>query len=150
MLEDLEDEKLTLEKIAALDSVKGISPVRLHSIDELVSTASVDSIPSGGGVTIQKRNDFQDSCSPHVMGGVDKLRAEGYYGDNTKIAIIDTGVDYKHPALGGCFGKGFKIYFGYDLVGDDFNGYNKPVPDSDPYDNCYGHGTHAADIMQQK
>lgn len=53
MIEDLEDEKLTVEKIAALDSVKRISPVRLHSIDELVSTASVDSIPSGGGVKVR-------------------------------------------------------------------------------------------------
>jgi len=27
--------------------------------------------------------------------------------------VIDSGVDYKHPALGGCFGSGCKVAFGY-------------------------------------
>ena len=30
-----------------------------------------------------------------------------------KVAIIDSGVYYKHPALGGCFGPGCKVEFGY-------------------------------------
>ena len=29
------------------------------------------------------------------------------------MAVIDTGVDYMHPALGGCFGPGCKVAFGY-------------------------------------
>lgn len=47
------------------------------------------------------------------------------------------GVDYRHPALGGCFGKGCKIAYGYDLVGDDYNGTADTIKeDDDPLDNC--------------
>lgn len=41
-----------------------------------------------------------------------------------------------HPALGGGFGKGFKVIKGYDLVGDAYTGLNTPKPDSDPLDDC--------------
>lgn len=57
---------------------------------------------------------------------------------------IDTGTDYKHPALGGGFGRGFKVAGGYDFVGDNYDGSNTPEPDNDPLDNCAGHGTHVA------
>jgi subtilisin family serine protease len=62
-------------------------------------------------------------------------------------------VDYNHPALGGGFGKGFKVVQGHDLVGDNYTGANTPVPDSDPLDNCgaasgaSGHGTHVSGII---
>jgi hypothetical protein len=32
-------------------------------------------------------------------------------------------------------------------VGDDYNGYNLPVPDADPIDHCNGHGSHVAGII---
>lgn len=58
-----------------------------------------------------------------------------------------------HPALGGGFGKGFKVIKGYDLVGDAYTGLNTPKPDSDPLDACgadseaSGHGTHVSGII---
>lgn len=36
--------------------------------------------------------------------------------------------------------------FGYDLVGDAYNGTNTAVPDNDPMD-CGGHGTHVSGII---
>ncbi|KKP04395.1 peptidase [Trichoderma harzianum] len=65
------------------------------------------------------------------------------------IGIIDIGVDYLHLSLGGGFGSGYKISFGYDLVGDDHTGTNTPVPDDDPLVTCAvgGHGTHVAGII---
>ena len=81
------------------------------------------------------------------MAGVDKLHEEGYSGKGIKVAIIDSGIDYNHPDLGGCFGKGCKVSFGYDLVGDEFLPGLLPQPDEDPYDNCHGHGTHVAGII---
>lgn len=36
--------------------------------------------------------------------------------------------------------------FGTDLVGDDYSGFNTPVPDNDPLD-CAGHGSHVAGII---
>lgn len=56
-------------------------------------------------------------------------------GEGVKIAIIDTGVDYTHQDLGGCFGVGCKVIGGYDTVDDD----------PDPFDEN-GHGTHVAGI----
>ncbi|TQV99640.1 subtilisin [Cordyceps javanica] len=97
-------------------------------------------------VTPSGLNARDDTYSPHVMMQVDQLRAQGFDGKGVKLAVIDSGVDYKHPALGGCFGPGCRVSFGYDLVGDDYNGGNKPQPDSDPMD-CGSHGTHVSGIV---
>ncbi|KAG2223928.1 hypothetical protein INT45_009380 [Circinella minor] len=82
-------------------------------------------------------------------------RELGVNGTNVRIGIIDSGVDYRHPALGGCFGSGCKIEFGYDLVGDDYNGTHESVKeDNDPLDNCpptaagaTGHGTFVSGLI---
>lgn len=56
-------------------------------------------------------------------------------------------IDYKHEALGGCFGSpDCLVVGGYDIVGDAYTGFNTPVPDDDPFD-CGGHGTHVAGII---
>lgn len=81
------------------------------------------------------------------MTGVDKLHALGYTGKGINIAIVDSGIDYTHPALGGCFGKGCKVSYGFDLVGDDFTPMDYANADLDPFDGCIGHGTHVAGII---
>lgn len=88
------------------------------------------------------------------MTGADIAQNElGYTGAGVRVAVMDTGVDYDHPDLGGCFGPGCRVAFGYDLVGDDYNAddtspsYN-PIPSPDPLpDDCNGHGTHVAGIV---
>jgi len=50
--------------------------------------------------------------------------------------VIDTGIDYTHPALGGGLGPGFKVISGWDFVNDD----------PDPMDDSF-HGTHVAGII---
>lgn len=52
------------------------------------------------------------------------------------IAVIDSGIDYNHPALGGGFGPQFKVIDGYDF----FSG------DADPMDH-HGHGTAVAGLI---
>ncbi|UKZ77555.1 hypothetical protein TrVFT333_005278 [Trichoderma virens FT-333] len=86
------------------------------------------------------------SYAPHVLTQVDKLHAEGYTGKGIRIGIVDSGVDFNHPVLGGCFGKGCIIGYGMDLIGDAFNGTNTPVPGPYPHD-CLGHGTHVSGII---
>ncbi|KAH8883515.1 subtilisin-like protein [Thozetella sp. PMI_491] len=80
------------------------------------------------------------------MTGVSRLHSQGITGKGIKIGVLDTGVDYRHPALGGGFGPGFKIAGGYDLVGDD---YFNQMADSDPLATCSGggHGTHVSGII---
>jgi hypothetical protein len=38
-----------------------------------------------------------------------------------QVGMIDTGIDYKHPDLGGCFGQGCRVAFGYDFVGGELS-----------------------------
>jgi len=72
-------------------------------------------------------------------------------GEGVSVAVLDTGVDYNHPVLGGGFGPGFRVVGGYDFVTCnhfDSNGVClDPKPeDSDPMDDN-GHGTHVAGII---
>ena len=104
----------------------------------------VSAVHAAESAALKKRD--TDNYAVHQMGGVDKLRAEGYTGDGLFVAIIDTGVDYNHPLLGGGFGPGHKIAYGTDLVGNAYDGTSTPVPDDDPMD-CLGHGTHVSGIV---
>lgn len=81
------------------------------------------------------------------MTGADQVQAEGITGAGVKVGVIDTGIDYTHPDLGGGFGPGFKVEGGFDLVGNAYSGPGTiPLPDPDPRD-CVGHGTHVAGII---
>ncbi len=60
-------------------------------------------------------------------------------GAGVTVAVIDTGVDYTQAALGGGFGKKFKVIGGYDFVDND----------SDPMDTD-GHGTNTASVIAAK
>ncbi|KAJ3213181.1 hypothetical protein HDU67_003196 [Dinochytrium kinnereticum] len=84
--------------------------------------------------------------SIHSITGVNDVRSKlGLTGKGVKVAIVDSGIDYRHEALGGGFGPNFKVAFGYDLVGDRA----ARRPDADPLDNCSedSHGTHVAGIV---
>ena len=72
---------------------------------------------------------------PHI--GVPKVWEDyGTRGKGVVVAILDTGIDYRHWALGEGFGPGFKVVGGYDTLNND----------ADPMDD-YGHGTHVAGIV---
>ena len=103
--------------------------------------------------------------APSVWGGL-----AGLHGENIKIAVIDTGIDYTHANFGGpgtiaafnaanaadtlppsvAFGWGARVKGGIDLVGDDYNADPddpafQPVPHPDPNPlDCNGHGSHVA------
>ncbi|CEL56903.1 Minor extracellular protease vpr OS=Bacillus subtilis (strain 168) GN=vpr PE=1 SV=1 [Rhizoctonia solani AG-1 IB] len=130
-----------LLKVAQSDGVQSIVPVYSHSLPDPIDPQ----ILSGPYQSSQQRS----AQSSHVMTGVDKLHAEGTMGKGITIGIIDSGIDYTHPALGGKFGPGNKVIGGYDFVGDAYRGSSgpAPIPDNDPLDQCNGHGTHVAGII---
>ena len=63
-------------------------------------------------------------------------------GKGESICVIDTGIDYTHPSLGGCTTASFlagncsKVIAGYDFINNDY----------DPMDDNV-HGTHVAGII---
>ncbi|KAI8142150.1 peptidase S8/S53 domain-containing protein [Fennellomyces sp. T-0311] len=123
-------------------------------------------IPRASGV-LQKRAPPGDEeienfhlLSSHTQTQVDRVRNElGYTGEGILVGIIDTGVDYNHPALGGGFGEGYKVRYGKDMIGDMYLLENPEIgrqPDDDPMESCkvgsagQGHGTHVAGIIAGK
>ena len=57
-------------------------------------------------------------------------------GQGIAVAVIDSGINYNHPSLGGGFGPGHKVVAGFDFVDND----------PDPLDT-QGHGTEVAGIV---
>jgi hypothetical protein len=91
------------------------------------------------GLSYVSRVTYDVPVRASVEPGVAAVRAPevwtslGTRGAGMTVAIIDTGVDYLHPALGGGFGPGFKVIGGHDFVNADAD----PMDDND-------HGTHVA------
>jgi len=123
-------------RIKALSSVKAVYPV------QSIAIPPTDSSPS-----------------PELATAIAQTQADiaqnslGLTGAGVRVAVMDTGIDFDNPDLGGCFGPGCRVEIGYDFVGDTYNEdstsptYNPvPTPDLIP-DDCAGHGTHVAGIV---
>lgn len=110
-----------VKKVQKMSGVKNIDQVKIYHINLM------DSVPLIGADKIW--NGSYPGGQPNV----------GFTGKGVKIGIIDTGIDYTHSDLGGCFGPSCHVAGGYDFV-------NK---DHDPMDDM-GHGTHVADIAAGK
>ncbi|BAL81672.1 S8 family serine peptidase [Caldisericum exile] len=104
-----------LERISKLDLVRKIYPSKTYTVSDDVSNSVI-------GAT-------------NVWQQIKDAKGNPVDGTGIVIAIIDTGVDYTHPDLGGGFGPNYKVIGGYDF-GDK---------DPDPMDSN-GHGTHVAGI----
>jgi subtilisin family serine protease len=144
-----------LETLKSLESVANIFPVvEFARPSAVMGTKSLDlskrfpTVPvPGTNATIPYITGDFDVNRPHAMAGVDQVQAAGIKGKGIKIAVIDTGVDFRHPSLGGCFGPGCKVEFGYDFVGDDYP--DSIVTSPIPLSTCIGggHGTHVMGML---
>ncbi|MFP5247323.1 MAG: S8 family serine peptidase, partial [Thermoanaerobaculia bacterium] len=103
--------------------------VRVHR-DEMKRIAA---LPYVKAVHIERRFEVMGETTAAATAAA-AARANG--GAGVKVAVLDTGIDYTHPALGGGFGEGHKVAGGWDFVNDD----------ADPMDDN-GHGTHVAGII---
>jgi subtilisin family serine protease len=124
-------------KLRALPGVQSVYPVLKATL------AQVEEQP--GAVA--------DLITALAMTGADVAQNDlGLTGRGVRVAVMDTGIDYDHPDLGGCFGPPCRVTAGFDLVGDAFNvaspdpARQVPHPDPDP-DDCNGHGTHVSGII---
>jgi minor extracellular serine protease Vpr len=128
--------KRDITKLARLSGVKAIYPVVTFAPPERSNNPGVELITA-----------LQQTGADIAQNSL------GLTGAGVKVAVMDTGIDFDHPDLGGCFGPGCRVVTGWDFVGDDFNAddtsptYN-PIPTPDPIpDDCNGHGTHVAGIV---
>ncbi|BGP55847.1 hypothetical protein JCM8202v2_003454 [Rhodotorula sphaerocarpa] len=161
------DGDVPMDKLALIPGVHRVWPVRKYRLPREVTVEDYQPVDSASSSksrrssldvtepTLEKRGTTyppasaykNDTFYPHVDTGIDILHDRGILGEGVKVGIIDTGVDYKNPILGGCFGPGCHISFGYDFAGDSYNGNNEPHADPDPYTNCTEHGTHVTGIV---
>jgi subtilisin family serine protease len=147
------------ENIELLKDLPEVKNVWVNGYYERPTPFEIQAIPEAFSVNGTAQLRRRDDTVPvtHVTGsssvnsglemtGVDRLHALGIKGKGIKIGIIDSGIDYRHPALGGGIGEGFKVLGGYAFVDDSFDGDNEPIQSSDPLTTCLigGHGTHVA------
>jgi subtilisin family serine protease len=112
---------------------------------------------------VPKKRD--NSSAVQLTRVVNTWQQYGKLGDDIRVGIIDTGVDYTHANFGGpgtveafkavdprTADPNFptaKVVGGYDFVGEEYDGssedpaLNTPKPDPNPID-CNGHGSHVA------
>src|SRR5690606_28477453 len=55
----------------------------------------------------------QTLAEAHQMSGLDRARADyGFDGRGQTVVVIDTGIAWDHPALGGGLGDGYRVLGG--------------------------------------
>ncbi|UNI22558.1 hypothetical protein JDV02_008437 [Purpureocillium takamizusanense] len=139
---------VNIEMLKGISAADNVSPVQ---------TATFPVMPKGdwSGAIIDKNmptrrdpatSESNDAYAPHIMAQVDQLHAEGINGTGIKVAILDSGIDYNHSDLGGCFGPGCLVSFGADLSGDPHSDSDAPeIPMDCMVPN--GHGTGVAGVL---
>ncbi|KAJ2782703.1 hypothetical protein H4R18_002129 [Coemansia javaensis] len=124
-----------LRQLAALPVVKRTWPMQMRFRSAAIPSSNVS----------------PNLMFAHQHTGVDRAHAElGLDGTGIKVGVIDTGVDYMHPDLGGCWKTpGCPFQYGSDFVGDGYDSAKTPFPHPgpDPRDTCDGHGTHVTGII---
>lgn len=85
------------------------------------------------------RSSFEvKTTSPDPLIGASLTRSTyGVDGSGMTVAVIDTGVDYRNPALGSNYGPGAKVIAGYNFVTDT----------ADPMATASQHGTAVAGLI---
>ncbi len=139
----------------------------LNAVFLEVDAGQLEALAADPGVLrISRVIDYELDLSetvPYI--GASAVQADGYDGSGVSVAVLDSGVDYTHAALGGSGNPAdyaandptiiepgtfptAKVVGGYDFVGSVWP--NGPeLPDPDPIDDGpqAGHGTHVADII---
>ncbi len=122
----------TINALAGNISRKGIE---LLAHNSLVERIYVDTLYH---ILPSSTSDLASSVSVPAIGGNQTRETYNLTGFNITVAVLDTGIDYRHPALGGCTAVNdtCRVFGGYDYVNND----------ADPLDDN-GHGTHVAGII---
>lgn len=138
-----------LRKILEQNRVKHIYPVteiarpKVQSLSSNYNNMDTYALDQENGVIINapklelSNNQTNPLPFSHIMTQVDKVH-DKFKGKGVLVGIIDSGIDYRHPAFGSGFGPGYQVQYGYDLVGDNFNSRdpNSRRQKETPLDTC--------------
>lgn len=109
--------------------------INSKDVDRLLALPGVRGIYADNAVHVDLTESVPLIGADHLWQMTDSQQRP-ITGQGIRVAVIDTGIDYTHPDLGGCLGPGCKVVDGFDI-------YNS---DPDPLDDN-GHGTHCAGIV---
>ena len=146
----------------SLDAIRAVSGVKAAFLDRETHVEDADDQVAGEGATNSARTAAQDpaNLSAQLMMHADQITQKG---DGKVIAVIDTGVDMKHPAFAGALGgtpalSADKVASLTPQLGDGKTGtyvsekfpfaydYADNDPDASPTGQAGSHGTHVAGI----
>ena len=146
----------------SLDAIRAVSGVKAAFLDRETHVEDADDQVAGEGATNSARTSTQDpaNLSAQLMMHADQITQKG---DGKVIAVIDTGVDMKHPAFAGALGgtpalSADKVASLTPQLGDGKTGtyvsekfpfaydYADNDPDASPTGQAGSHGTHVAGI----
>ncbi|MGO9598396.1 MAG: S8 family peptidase [Isosphaeraceae bacterium] len=116
-------------KTHLFDSVR-FGSVNTSSLPRIHSTAKLER--PAGTLTTGNPGSYDS-----IIGASATRAAYGVYGTGSTVAVIDTGIDYNNPALGGGLGPNAKVIAGYDFDS------NSP----DPMATTSQHGTAVAGLI---
>jgi len=135
---------------------------------EIATIRSLPSVAAVHPVAIIEAPEPED-VSPELtsalaMTGADHAQDLGLKGEGLSVGVIDTGIDYNHPDLGGSGDPNQviladeetrefdhdRISHAWDYVGEGFDASDPDSPDPDPNPDPWdphGHGTHVSGIV---
>jgi subtilisin family serine protease len=164
MIEQQDSLVQRLHRAGVKSKVVARTNVLMNAIFLEVAPSAITKIAADPSVErVTKVRDYELDLSetvPYI--GATVLQASGFNGAGVRVAVIDSGIDYKHANLGGSGDPAeyeaddptvveagsfptAKVVGGYDFVGQVWpNG--DLAPDPDPIDHG-GHGTHVSDII---
>lgn len=129
-------------RLAALPGVASVSePVRYEAPEPPTPASEEQARKALAAAAKSAKNSGRESVTVTGLTGVPEVHRAGLTGRGVTVGVIDSGVAYDHPALGGGSFPNAKVVGGYDFADGD----------ADPYDDTYGsaagHGTHVAGII---
>ena len=141
-----------IERLKALPEVAHVSepePVQFHLDRAIDYSLGTQTNAADRRTAVYGANqEFQPAGSPGHPETPHSTKIDGFEGQNMNVAVIDTGVDYRHPMFGGIGHETPQPRIsGQPESPDDnrkviyFYAFSEPV--GDPTDD-FGHGTHVA------
>jgi subtilisin family serine protease len=145
----------------------------LVSPDKVSEIASLPGVKAVHALSPKTLNAFSDlgflgALGPDGAWNKSYDLGVGLHGEDLRIVVIDTGLDYVHTNFGGpgtaaayaavnpvtapnAYFPSAKVPNGTDLCGDTYNASGTgpalvPAPDPNPFDNINGHGTSCASL----